>query len=108
MIYNHIIDVKMLEKDNKLIRAAMLKVRYADLIFKAQQQISGKSIGKKEMKKKFKLWEAQLLEEKAKSHREKVREEARIATANIKKTVEFGDSIQVEKDFLALIGATNH
>ncbi|KAG5601258.1 hypothetical protein H5410_032628 [Solanum commersonii] len=108
MIYNHIIDVKMLEKDNKLIRAAMLKIRYADLIFKAQQQISGKAIGKKEMKKKAKLWEAQLQKEKVKSHREKAREEARTVTANIKKTVEFGDSIQVENDFLAMIGATNH
>ncbi|KAK4718712.1 hypothetical protein R3W88_017050 [Solanum pinnatisectum] len=60
------------------------------------------------MKKKVKLWEAQLQKEKAKSHRKKAREEARTATANIKRTVEFGDSIQVEKDFLAMNGATNH
>ncbi|KAG5600159.1 hypothetical protein H5410_031529 [Solanum commersonii] len=79
MIYNHIIDVKTLEKDNKIILAAMLKIRYANLIFKSQQQILGKAIDKKEMKKKVELWEAQLQEEKAKSHRERVREEARIA-----------------------------
>ncbi|WMV33636.1 hypothetical protein MTR67_027021 [Solanum verrucosum] len=63
---------------------------------------------KKEMKKKVELWEAQLQDEKAKSYRERVREEARIVIDGIKRTVEFDDCIQAEKDFLAMIDATNH
>lgn len=104
-------DVKTLEKDNKIIRAAMLKIRYADVIFKSQQQLLGKAFDKKEMKKKVELWKAQLQEEKAKSHRQRDidrdRERARIAIASIKRTVEFDDVIQAERDLLAFNDATN-
>ncbi|KAK4379095.1 hypothetical protein RND71_000957 [Anisodus tanguticus] len=61
-----LIDVKELEKDNKILRAAMLKKRYANVIIKSQQQILGEAFDGEEMKKKAMLWEKQLQEEKAK------------------------------------------
>ncbi|OIT38260.1 hypothetical protein A4A49_55706, partial [Nicotiana attenuata] len=91
--YDHILDVKELEKDNKFIRAAMLKIRYADVIFKSQQQVLGKAFDGTEMKKKTKLWKKQLREAKAKSQRQSDREAARIAIENIKRTVDFDDGM---------------
>ncbi|KAK4339499.1 hypothetical protein RND71_040961 [Anisodus tanguticus] len=35
--------VKELEKDNRILRAAMLKKRFADMIIKSQQQVLGKA-----------------------------------------------------------------
>ncbi|KAG5600160.1 hypothetical protein H5410_031530 [Solanum commersonii] len=85
MICNHLNDVKTFEKENKIIRTAMLKIQYAD---------------------------AQLQEEKANSHqegnRDRDREAVRIAIASIKRTIEFDDAIQIKRDFLVIIGAMNH
>ncbi|KAK4379058.1 hypothetical protein RND71_000920 [Anisodus tanguticus] len=104
----HIIDINELEKDNKILRAAMLKKRFADMIIKSQQQVLGKAFdGEKMKKKKTELWEKQLQEEKAKSQRERDREAARIAIATIKRTVVFDDGLQPERDLLAIIGTTN-
>ncbi|KAK4718711.1 hypothetical protein R3W88_017049 [Solanum pinnatisectum] len=100
MICNHVNDVQTFEKDNKIIRAAMLKIQYADVIFKSQQQILGEAFDEKEMKKQVELWKAQLQEEK-------VKEAARIAIASIKRTIEFDDAIQAERDFLTIIDAKN-
>ncbi|MCD7447774.1 hypothetical protein HAX54_034759 [Datura stramonium] len=107
-----VIDIKNLEKDNKILRAAMLKKRYADVIFKSQQQILGKAFDRKELKKKAELWEKQLREEKekarARSQRQRDREAARITITSIKRTADFGDDLQVERDLLAIIGAPSH
>ncbi|KAJ8573014.1 hypothetical protein K7X08_009525 [Anisodus acutangulus] len=83
-----LIDVKELEKDNKILRAAMLKERYANVIIKSQQQILGEAFNGEDKKKKVKLWEKQL---QAKSQRQKDREAAQIAIASIKRTVDFED-----------------
>ncbi|KAJ8572981.1 hypothetical protein K7X08_009492 [Anisodus acutangulus] len=106
---SHIIDINELEKDNKILRAAMLKKRFADMIIKSQQQVLGKTFDGEKMKKKKKteLWEKQLQEEEAESQRERDREAARIAIASIKRTVVFDDGLQAERDLLAIIGATN-
>ncbi|KAJ8529385.1 hypothetical protein K7X08_036220 [Anisodus acutangulus] len=80
--------VKELEKDNKIIRAAMLKKRFAVMIIKSQQQVLGKAFDGEKMKKKAELWEKQLQEEKTKSQRQKDREAAPIAIAIIKRTRE--------------------
>ncbi|KAG5626391.1 hypothetical protein H5410_011609 [Solanum commersonii] len=61
-------DVETLEKDNKILRATMLKKRYANL-----------------QEEKVKL-------------RERDREAARIAIASVKRTVNFGDGLQAERD----------
>ncbi|KAJ8573010.1 hypothetical protein K7X08_009521 [Anisodus acutangulus] len=92
-----LIDVKELEKDNKILRAAMSKKRYANVTIKSQQQILGEAFDGEEMKKKAMLWEKQLQEEKAKSLRQKDREAARIAIASIKRTVDFDDGLQAER-----------
>ncbi|KAH0749037.1 hypothetical protein KY290_028269 [Solanum tuberosum] len=111
MICNHVNDVQTFEKDNKIIRAAMLKIQSDDVIFKSQQQILGEAFDEKEMKKQVELWKTQLQEEKVKSHqegnRDRDREATRIAIASIKRTVEFDDAIQAERDFLAIIGTKN-
>ncbi|KAG5601257.1 hypothetical protein H5410_032627 [Solanum commersonii] len=82
MICNHVNDVQTFEKDNKIIRATML------------------SCGKHNLQ-----------EEKVKSHQEgngdRDRKATRISIASIKRTVEFDDAIQAERDFLAIIGAKN-
>uniref|UniRef100_M1DFB3 Uncharacterized protein n=1 Tax=Solanum tuberosum TaxID=4113 RepID=M1DFB3_SOLTU len=96
-------DVETLEKDNKILRATMLKKRYANVIMKSQKQILGKAFDEKKMKKKAALWEKQLQEEKVKL-RERDREAARIAIASIKRTVNFGDGLQAERDLMLIIG----
>ncbi|TMW84978.1 hypothetical protein EJD97_024034, partial [Solanum chilense] len=92
--------------DNKILRAAMLKKRYANVIMKSQKQVLGKAFDEKKMKKKASLWEKQLHEEKVKL-REREREAARIATASIKRTVNFGDGLEAERDLMSIIGAPN-
>ncbi|KAH0725784.1 hypothetical protein KY284_001649 [Solanum tuberosum] len=88
--------------------AAMLKKRYANVILKSQQQILGKAFnGEKMMKKKAKLCEKQLQEEKPKSQLERDRKVARIAIESIKRTVHLDDALQAEREFLAIIGATS-
>lgn len=105
---NHLtIDVNTLEKDNKVLRAAMLKKRYANVIFKSQQQVLGEAYDGEEMKKKADLWEKQMQEEKANSKRERDRKAARIAIKSIKRTVNFDDGLQAERDLLTIIGATS-
>lgn len=39
----YISDAKDMKKDNKILRAVMLKKRYADVIFKSQQQVLGEA-----------------------------------------------------------------
>lgn len=92
------VSTEELEKDNKILRTAMLKKHYANVIMKSQQQI--KAFDEKEMTKKAKLWAKQLREEKAKS-RKRDRETAQIAITSIKKTVNFDDALQAERDLLA-------
>ncbi|KAL3328345.1 hypothetical protein AABB24_035803, partial [Solanum stoloniferum] len=99
-------NIDSLEKDNKILRAAMLKKRYANVIMKSQKQVLGKAFDEKNMKKKAALWEKQLQEEKVKL-REKDREAARIAIASIKRTVNFGDGLEAERDLMSIIGAPN-
>ncbi|KAH0731480.1 hypothetical protein KY289_002668 [Solanum tuberosum] len=98
---------KMLEKSQQqLLRAAMLKKRYAHIIVKSQQEVLGDAYDEEEMKKKAALWDKQLQEEKANSKRErdKDRKAARIAIESIKRTVSFGDDLQAKRDFLTIIG----
>ncbi|WMV11717.1 hypothetical protein MTR67_005102 [Solanum verrucosum] len=80
----------------------MLKKRYANVIMKSQKQVLGKAFDEKKMKKKTALWEKQLQEEKVKS-REKDREAARITIASVKRTVNFGDGLQAERDLMSII-----
>ncbi|KAG5626392.1 hypothetical protein H5410_011610 [Solanum commersonii] len=75
------LDVEALEKDNKILRAAMLKKRYANVMMKSQKQLE---------------------EEKIKS-----REAARIAIASVKRTVNFGNGLQAERDLMFIIVAPN-
>lgn len=96
-----------MEKDNKNFRASMLKKRYANVILKSQQQILGKVFDGEKMKKKATLCGKQLQEEKPKSQLERDRKAARIAIESIKRTVHFDDALQAEREFLAIIGATN-
>ncbi|KAK6804807.1 hypothetical protein RDI58_002591 [Solanum bulbocastanum] len=96
-------DVETLEMDNKILRAAMLKKRFANVIMKSQKQVLGKAYDEKKMKKEAALWDKQLQEEKVKS-RESERKAARIAIESIKRTVNFGDDLQAERDFLTIIG----
>ncbi|KAK4739084.1 hypothetical protein R3W88_002781 [Solanum pinnatisectum] len=98
------IDVSTLEKDNKVLRAAMLKKRYAKVIFKSQQQVLGEAFDEEEMKKRAESWEKQVQEEKPNSKRERNRKKAWIAIESIKRTVNFGDDLQAERDFLTIIG----
>lgn len=94
-------DIKTLEKHNKIIRAAILKIRFADLIFKFEQQILGIAFDEEEMKKKVELWNLQLQEEKVLQRKREIarlREEARNATTSMKRTVEFNDADQPERD----------
>ncbi|KAK4739048.1 hypothetical protein R3W88_002745 [Solanum pinnatisectum] len=81
-------DVEKLEKDNKILRAAMLKKRYANVIMKSQKQVLGKAFDEKKMKKKAALWEKQLQEEKV-------------------KIINFSDAFQAERDLMSIIGAPN-
>ncbi|WMV09375.1 hypothetical protein MTR67_002760 [Solanum verrucosum] len=85
----------------------MLKKRYANLIFKSQQQILGEASDGEKMKKKAKLCEKQLEEDKSNSQLKRDRKEARIAIESIKRTVHFDDGLHAERDFLAIIGATS-
>ncbi|WMV10259.1 hypothetical protein MTR67_003644 [Solanum verrucosum] len=85
----------------------MLKKRYANVILKSQQQVLGKAFDGEKMKKKAKLCEKQLQEEKPKSQLERDRKAARIAIESIHRTVHFDDALQAERDFLAIIGATS-
>ncbi|KAH0726708.1 hypothetical protein KY284_002573 [Solanum tuberosum] len=101
------IDVNTLEKDNKVLRAALLKKRYANVIFKSQQQVLGEAFDEKEMKKKAESWEKQVQEEKSNSKWERDRKKARMAIESIKRTVNFDDALQVERDLLVIIGATS-
>ncbi|KAG5628117.1 hypothetical protein H5410_013335 [Solanum commersonii] len=96
-----------MEKDNKNLRAAMLKKRYANVILKSQQQVLGKAFDGEKMKKKAKLCEKQLQEEKPKSQLERDRKAARITIESIHGTVHFDDALQAERDFLAIISATS-
>ncbi|KAK6803521.1 hypothetical protein RDI58_001305 [Solanum bulbocastanum] len=96
-----------MEKDNKNLWAAMLKKRYANVILKSQQEVLGKAFNGEKMKKKAKLCEKQLQEEKPKSQLERDRKAARIAIESFKRTVHFDDALQAERDFLAIIDATN-
>ncbi|KAK4739106.1 hypothetical protein R3W88_002803 [Solanum pinnatisectum] len=59
------------------------------------------------MKKKAESWEKQVQEEKSNSKRERDRKKARMAIESIKKTVNFGDALQAERDLLVIIGATS-
>ncbi|KAK4379057.1 hypothetical protein RND71_000919 [Anisodus tanguticus] len=102
----HIINVKELEKDNKILRTAMLKTRYADMIIKSQQ-VLGKAFDGEKMTKKAEVLQKKLLEEKPKLQRQRDREAARIAIASIKRTLDFDDGLQAERDLLAIIGATS-
>jgi len=76
-------------EDNKILRTAMLKKDDVDVIIKSQQQILGEAFDGKE---------------KAKS-RERDREAARIAIASIKRTVNFDDGFQAERDLMSILGA---
>ncbi|KAH0677137.1 hypothetical protein KY290_009528 [Solanum tuberosum] len=67
----------------------MLKKDDVDVIIKSQQQILGEAFDGKE---------------KAKS-RERDREAARIAIASIKRTVNFDDGFQAERDLMSILGA---
>ncbi|KAH0725783.1 hypothetical protein KY284_001648 [Solanum tuberosum] len=96
-----------MEKDNKDLRAAMLKKRYANLILKSQQEVLDEVSDEEKMKKKAKLCENQLEEDKSSSQLEGDRKAARIAIESIKRTVHFDDALQAERDFLAIIGATS-
>ncbi|KAH0730185.1 hypothetical protein KY285_001129 [Solanum tuberosum] len=80
-----------MEKDNKNLRDAMLKKHYANLIFKSQQQILGEVSDGENMKKKVKLCEKQLEEDKSNSQLKRNRKAARIAIESIKRTVHFDD-----------------
>lgn len=100
------LDIDTFEKDNKILRAVMLKKRYANVIMKSQKQVLGKAFDEKKMKKKASLWEKQLQEEKVKL-REREREVARIAIASMKRTVNFGDGLEAERDLMSIIGAPN-
>ncbi|KAG5630019.1 hypothetical protein H5410_001736 [Solanum commersonii] len=67
---HHIIDIMDMKKDNTNLRAAMLKNRYANVIFKSQQEVHGEAFDGANMKKKYKLWEKKLQEEKPNSQLE--------------------------------------
>ncbi|KAK6803520.1 hypothetical protein RDI58_001304 [Solanum bulbocastanum] len=95
-----------MEKDNKDLRVAMLKKRYAILILKSQQEVLVEASDGENMKKKAKLCDEQLEEDKSNSQLERDRKAARIAIESIKRTVNFDDALQAERDFLAIIGAT--
>lgn len=82
-------------------------LRYANVILKSQQNVLGKVFNEKEMKKKTKLWEKQLREEKAKSQRQRDREAARIAIESIIRTVDFDDDMQAERELSMIMGATS-
>ena len=96
-----------MEKDDKDLRAAMLKKHYADLILKSQQEVLRKASNEEKMKKKAKLCEEQLEKDISNSQLERDRKAARIAIESIKRTVHFDDALQAEREFLAIIGATN-
>ncbi|KAK6803519.1 hypothetical protein RDI58_001303 [Solanum bulbocastanum] len=64
-------------------------------------------MGIEKMKKKAKLCEKQLREEKPNSQLERDRKAARIAIESIKRTVHFDDALHAEREFLAIIGATS-
>ncbi|KAH0776366.1 hypothetical protein KY290_007777 [Solanum tuberosum] len=67
----------------------MLKMDDVDVIIKSQQQILGEAFDGKE---------------KAKS-RERDREAARIVIASIKRTVNFDDGFQAERELMSILGA---
>ncbi|KAG5576098.1 hypothetical protein H5410_056232 [Solanum commersonii] len=67
----------------------MLKKDDADVIIKSQQQILGEAFDGKE---------------KAKS-RKRDREAARVAIASIKRTVNFDDCFQAERELMSILGA---
>ncbi|WMV11762.1 hypothetical protein MTR67_005147 [Solanum verrucosum] len=96
-----------MELDDKILREAKLKQRYSKMIIKSQKQILGEAYDQEEMDKKVCSWEKELREDKEKKakSRKKVREAARIAIASMKRTVHFDDALQVERDFLAIIGS---
>ena len=100
------LDIDTFEKDNKTLRAVMLKKRYANVIMKSQKQVLGKAFDEKKMKKKASLWEKQLQQEKV-MLREREREAARIAIASMKRTVNFDDGLEAERDLMFMIGAPN-
>ncbi|KAG5632107.1 hypothetical protein H5410_003824 [Solanum commersonii] len=93
-----------MEKDNKNLRAAMLKKRYANVILKSQQ-VLGKAFNGEKMKKKAKFCEKQSQEQKPYSQLERDRKAARIAIDA--RTVHFDDGLQAEREFMAIIGATS-
>ncbi|KAK4376854.1 hypothetical protein RND71_003150 [Anisodus tanguticus] len=98
------LEVTVMEKDNKQTRAAMLNKRFANVIFKSEQQLLlGNEFEEQQIKKKK---ENQLREENLKvelmksTQRQREREAARIAIERIKRTVDFDDSLKAERELL--------
>ncbi|OIS96020.1 hypothetical protein A4A49_58523 [Nicotiana attenuata] len=98
-------DDMLLEKDEKQLRAMMLKNRFANIIFKSEQQLLGKDFDEQLlMKQKVQLRE-EIKKAELKKQRQREREAARIAIESIKRTVNFDDGLNAERELLMLIRA---
>ncbi|XP_019163513.1 PREDICTED: uncharacterized protein LOC109159860 [Ipomoea nil] len=95
----------------KALRAAMMKKRYAHLIFKATQGDIADHMKQQEEREKARIEEevkaAQtLLRIRAEAELKIKREAAGIALEKMKKTVEFNDACQIMRDFESLLNAS--
>ncbi|KAK5833015.1 hypothetical protein PVK06_016825 [Gossypium arboreum] len=102
----------------KALRAAMLKCRFADTIFKAQQKMKseGENADPRKLKQEKERFERRLVDEKSvleaellklKRQRERDRKAARIALQNMKNTAGIEINREAEREFEILIGSSS-
>ncbi|KAH1064595.1 hypothetical protein J1N35_029582 [Gossypium stocksii] len=102
----------------KALRAAMLKCRFADTIFKAQQKMKGdgEDADPRKLKQEKERFERRLVEEKSaleaellklKRQRERDRKAARIALQNMKNKAGIEINWEAEREFEILIGSSS-
>ncbi|PPR87527.1 hypothetical protein GOBAR_AA33165 [Gossypium barbadense] len=102
----------------KALRAAMLKCRFADTIFKAQQKMKGEgeNADTRKLKQEKERFERRLVDEKSvleaellkfKKQRERDRKAARIALQNMKNTARIEINWEAEREFEILIGSSS-
>ncbi|KAH1064602.1 hypothetical protein J1N35_029589 [Gossypium stocksii] len=102
----------------KALRAAMLKCRFADTIFKAQQKMKGDGADAdpRKLKQEKERFERRLVDEKSvlearslklKRQRERDRKAARIALQNMKNTAGIEINWEAEREFEILIGSSS-
>ncbi|PPD73741.1 hypothetical protein GOBAR_DD29338 [Gossypium barbadense] len=102
----------------KALRAAMLKCRFADTIFKAQQKMKGEgeNADPRKLKQEKERFERRLVDEKSvleaellelKRQRERDRKAAGIALQNMKSTAGIEINWEAEREFEILIGSSS-